>query len=101
MSEYVYNDEDNVPMNQEAFDADGHNTTVYTSYAEMKAMDNPLPFTDPEPKRCCDNCHHYDKKRYCTKDWNNMDPSYCVPERDEVEGTDCCDDWEWDWEDEY
>ena len=43
----------------------------------------------------CYNCLHYDG-RYCTKDWNNLDPDYCIPERDSKDRFDCCDEWEAD-----
>ena len=39
---YLYDDEDNVPMNEDAWDRidqDGHNPTVYGSYAEMRAAE--------------------------------------------------------------
>ena len=42
---YVYDDEDNVSMNADAFYGP-HNPTVYLDRAEMKAMES-LPFTDP------------------------------------------------------
>ena len=48
---YLYDDEDNAPMNDEAFDRidkDGHNPTVYQSYAEMKAEEKKIPFADEE-----------------------------------------------------
>ena len=35
---------------------------------------------------------------YCTKYWNNLDESYCIPDRDEVDEFDCCDDYEWNGE---
>ena len=57
MDRYIYNDEDNYPMNDDAWDRidqDGHNPTVYGSMAEMKAaetqdlLDDELPFTDED-----------------------------------------------------
>lgn len=48
---YIYNDEDNVPMNDEAFDRidqNGHNPTVYGSWAEMKAVEKEIPFYYPD-----------------------------------------------------
>lgn len=39
---YIYNDEDNYPMNDEMYDRidrGGHNPTVYGSYAEMRAAE--------------------------------------------------------------
>jgi len=100
---YIYNDEDNVPMNQEAFDQNGHNPTVYSSYAEMKACEQPLPFTDG-PENGCWNCLHYNGD-YCTILWNNLDECYLNTERDERDPDDHCDDWELDktvtWEDTH
>lgn len=49
----------------------------------------------PEP--CCKYCNSYNGD-YCTKDWNNMDESYCIPERDEKDEFDSCDDYEWNGE---
>ena len=100
---YIYNDEDNVPMNDDAFDRDGHNPTVYSSYSEMKAAEKALPFTDP-PENGCWNCMNFDfKHEACTMNWNNMDESYYNPDADDRKLTDYCDDWEEDpdavWED--
>ena len=52
MTSYIYSDEDNEPMYDEPWDLidrDGHNPTVYTSYAEMRAIESGIPFTDPKP----------------------------------------------------
>jgi len=46
---------------------------------------------DNEP--CCDNCREYDGDR-CMKHWNNLDPAYYIPERDDKEPCDYCEDWE-------
>ena len=114
---FVYDDEDNVPMNDDAFDRidqNGHNPTVYTSYAEMKA-EEALPFTDVpdcehcvhhngqecttwdcdfEPKNGCWDCRNYDPaKGACTIRWNNMDESYYNPDLDDVEYDGFCDEW--------
>ena len=92
---HAYDDEDNVPMNDENFDPidrDGHNPTVYTSWAEMKAEEAGLPFTD-EPEKGCWNCLEFDGDR-CMKDWNNADEDYYIPDRDDHDPTDYCDDWE-------
>ena len=101
---YIYNDEDNAPMNDEAFDRidrNGHNPTVYTSYAEMKAEERSLPFTD-KPDDGCWNCRHYNGD-FCTILWNNLDEAYKVTWRDERGPDDKCDEWEHDedaiWED--
>ena len=55
---YIYNDEDNAPMNEDAF-AGYHNPTVYNDRAEMKAVEAGLPFTDTIPNGCwnCKNEH--------------------------------------------
>ena len=50
-----------------------------------------------EPEACCEFCEHFDDP-YCTLMWNNMDKSYCVPERDEKEYDDSCDSYEWNGE---
>lgn len=91
--DYIYNDEDNAPMNDDAFDGP-HNPTVYLSRAEMEAAER-LPFDDPEPDRGCWNCILFDGD-HCTKEWNNADPDYYIKWRDDKEPTDCCEDWEED-----
>jgi len=103
---YLYDDEDNVPMNDDAFDRidqDGHNPTVYTSYAEMQDAEKDLPFTDP-PENGCWDCMSYDwTHEACTTNWNNMDESYYNPDIDDRDPDDHCDDWELnpdaEWED--
>lgn len=126
MMTYIYNDEDNSPMNEDPFDG-YHNPTVYTSRSEMEADEKGLPFTEREdderdcthcihfngsdcttwdcefePKNGCWNCLEYDGDR-CHKDWNNNDESYYVPDRDDKEFDEICDDWveheSEDWED--
>jgi hypothetical protein len=101
---YLYDDEDNAPMNDEAFDRidqNGHNPTVYPSYAEMRAVEKPLPFTD-SPDNGCWNCIHYDGDR-CHYAWNNNDECYYNPETDDKDPDDWCPGWEIDenaiWED--
>ena len=99
---YIYNDEDNVSMNDDAFDGI-HNPTVYGSRAEMKHWEEPLPFTDPPlPEKGCWNCLEYDGDR-CMKNWNNMDESYYNPDTDDRDPSDHCELWERDenavWED--
>ena len=42
---------------------------------------------------CCGTCFYYDGT-YCMKDWNNLDRDYCIPDRDEKEESDYCDDYE-------
>ena len=73
-------------------DQDGHNPTVYGSWAEMKA-EEALPFTDPpeEPKDGCWNCMNFDwNHEACTVNWNNLDESYYNPDCDDRELTDHC-----------
>lgn len=43
--------------------------------------------------RCCDTCREYDGDR-CTKFWNNLDPAYYIPDRDDKDPDDYCEDWE-------
>lgn len=90
----IYNDEDNVPMNDDVFDHYGHNPTVYLDRAEMKAAEEPLPFSDP-PEDGCWNCRIYNGD-YCTKLWNNLDECYKDTDRDVREPSDYCEDWEHD-----
>ena len=52
-------------------------------------------FFEPDP--ACEYCEHYNGQ-YCTIAWNNMDESYCIPDRDEKEPDDCCDDYSWNGE---
>ena len=42
---------------------------------------------------CCDNCSWYDGDR-CMVNWNNMDESYYIPDRDDKEPEDVCENWE-------
>ena len=103
MSQYIYNDEDNAPMDEQNFDRDGHNPTVYTSYAEMKAEEKALPFDDP-PENGCWNCMNFNVfHEACTLRWNNLDESYYNPDIDDRDPMDRCDEWEKDpdavWED--
>lgn len=46
-------------------------------------------------KKCCGNCLEYDGD-HCIKDWNNADKDYYIPDRDDKDPDDCCDDWEYD-----
>ena len=41
----------------------------------------------------CFNCRHYNGAA-CTKEWNNLDLYYYVPQRDDKEPDDFCEDWE-------
>lgn len=47
----------------------------------------------PEPS--CGSCVFYDGS-HCTKDWNDLDITYYLPERDDREPYETCDDYEWD-----
>ncbi|MBO5968273.1 MAG: hypothetical protein J6S14_07220 [Clostridia bacterium] len=49
---------------------------------------------DLEVKECCYTCCHYNGT-YCCREWNNLDPDYCIPERDERKPDDYCDNYEW------
>ena len=42
---------------------------------------------------CCGNCFQYDGDR-CMKEWNNLDECYYLPDRDDKEPEDVCEDWE-------
>lgn len=42
---------------------------------------------------CCGNCYNWDGS-HCTKDWNNLDPSYRKPD-DDRDPDEFCDDHEW------
>lgn len=91
---YVYNDEDNAPMN----DFDHHNPTVYLSEFEARMHDK---YGEPEPVKKpsngCWNCMDCDPGLMaCTKCWNNLDKDYYNPDRDDVNPTDICDDWRLD-----
>ena len=89
MQNYIFNDEDNEPMNDDAF-AGYHNPTVYNDRAEMKAVESGLSFTDTIPNGCW-NCRNYDWTREaCTTNWNNMDESYYNPDIDDHDPTDWC-----------
>jgi hypothetical protein len=100
MMPYIYNDEDNAPMNEETFDRDGHNPTVYLDAHEARMFKK---HGEPEkPDNGCWNCQLYDGN-HCTKEWNNLDPCYYIPSRDDKEPGDLCEDHEVDpiavWED--
>ena len=91
---YIYNDEDNAPMN----DFDVHNPTVYLSEYEARMYDK---FGEPEPQEKpadgCWNCRNYDPSRgACTIRWNNLDESYYNPDLDDKEPDDYCEHHETD-----
>ena len=86
---YIYNDEDNEPMEDPWL--------KYTSYSckeEWEAdMRGELDFEPYEPEKGCWDCLNYDpSKCACTKDWNNLDPAYYNSDRDDKEPNDCCSD---------
>ena len=102
MPKYIFNDEDNTPMMDDAW-AGPHNPTVYLSRTEMEAVEKDIPFTDP-PQDGCWNCMNFDwKHEACTVNWNNMDESYYNPDCDDRDIDDHCENWELDpdarWED--
>ncbi|MBQ1779294.1 MAG: hypothetical protein IIZ93_14160 [Acidaminococcaceae bacterium] len=103
---YVYNDEDNAPMN-DPFEG-YHNPTGYNSRSEMEYFEKRKYIEDEEkkhgPDNGCWNCQLYDwNKEACTKNWNNLDESHYIPERDDRKPDDQCEDYERDpdvtWED--
>ena len=81
---YIYDDGDNSPMNEEAWQHQRQ---------EGKPKEEPLPFTDP-PDGCW-NCQNFDWRREaCTTNWNNMDESYYNPDIDDRKPEDHCEYWE-------
>ena len=64
---YIYNDEDNAPMN-----------------------DDVIPFGDPP--ECCGTCRNFNGN-FCTREWNNLDECYNVTWRDERIPEDWCEDY--------
>ena len=89
MPNYIFNDEDNEPMNDDAF-LGYHNPTVYNDRAEMKAVESGVPFNDPIENGCW-NCRNFDwNHEACTIGWNNMDESYYNPDCDDHDPTDWC-----------
>ena len=79
-----------------------HNPTVYADEYEARMFDKYGYPDHDEPDNGCWNCIQYDGNR-CMKEWNNLDPCYYVPGRDDKEPEDCCEDHETDhdavWED--
>lgn len=87
------------------FDRNGHNPTVYPDAYTARMYDK---YGEPEPKEKpsdgCWNCLLCDPSREaCTKEWNNLDDSYYIPDRDDHDPTYYCSDHETDpdavWED--
>ena len=92
---YIYNDEDNAPMND--VEDPIMKYTTYQSREEMESAERgelDIPFSDP-PQDGCWNCRIYNGD-YCTKLWNNLDECYKDTDRDAREPSDICDDWEHD-----
>ena len=55
------------------------------------------------PVPCCEYCTEFDSTRQaCMKEWNNADPAYYVPDRDDQDPANCCDDYDWngEWEED-
>ena len=55
------------------------------------------------PAPSCRYCQEYDpSKERCMKEWNNLDPCYYVPDRDDKDPEELCEDYKWsgEWEDE-
>lgn len=98
----IYNDEDNNPMFEDPFDGI-HNPTIYSSRAEMKAYESALADGNKKHDGCW-NCMEYDGNR-CMKCWNNAEPEYYQPDRDDKEPDDLCEDHKTDenavWEDYF
>ena len=88
---YLYDNEDNVPMNEESWE---HARALGSIAArEPTIEEEPVPFSDPMPDKGCWNCFLYDSQ-HCMKEWNNLDPDYYVPDRDDKSPEDCCGDWD-------
>lgn len=93
---YIYNDEDNVPMNDDTMPGVKMDWKRYSDIISEMSED-PLPFTDPPlPEKGCWNCMNFNWDREaCTVNWNNMDDSYYNPATDDRDYTDSCEDnWE-------
>lgn len=92
---YIYEDGDNSPMNEEAWQH--QRNSAFTTYDDIrkaeKEAEKPLPFTDP-PDGCW-NCQNFDwNHEACTTNWNNMDESYYNPDCDDRNPDDHCEYWE-------
>ena len=91
---YIYDDGDNTAMNEQAV-PDKPNVPT-KSYADMRAEEEALPFTDPlePPENACWCCTAFNGNA-CTINWNNADPIYYNPDTDDRDPFDLCDDFEW------
>jgi hypothetical protein len=112
---YLYDDEDNAPMNEEKFvikdirpglDGKRYVAHQFKSIEEAskyyKSLKDPdAPFNDP-PGNGCWNCLQFNGD-YCTLLWKHMDESYKIEDRDARDPDDWCPSWEKDeqaiWED--
>ena len=80
---YIYDDGDNSPMNEEAWQHERNHGK----------KEEQLPFCDP-PNGCW-NCNSFDwTHEACTVNWNNMDESYYNPDIDDRKPDDHCECWE-------
>ena len=61
----------------------------------IDALEGPDDMWIPEP--CCGYCEMFDGS-WCTKNWNNLDPAYRNPEKDERDDSDWCEDYQWNGE---
>ena len=71
----------------------------FKSVAALSAYYNNRKHPDlPEPPDDgCWNCLLFDPSKYaCTKEWNNNDPSYYIPDRDDKCPDEYCDDHDFD-----
>ena len=90
---YIYDDEDNVPMNDENMPGIKMTWKHYSDIIAEMAKEDPLPFSDPPlPEKGCWNCMEYNGYA-CTIRWNNLDESYYDPDLDDREPTDSCPEW--------
>ena len=85
-------------MSWDEIERTGHNPTTYLDAAEEHYYESGQWLADElkkdlEQDRGCWNCMEYDGDR-CMKYWNNAEPEYYIPDRDDKEPDDKCDDWE-------
>jgi hypothetical protein len=115
MMPYLYDDEDNAPMNEENFvikdirpglDGKPYVAHQFKSIEEAskyyKSLKDPdVPFSDLHDNGCW-NCVQYDGDR-CHYAWKHNDECYYNPETDDKDPDDWCPGWEIDenaiWED--
>ena len=68
---------------------------VYEHYRIMTRLEDATEEEADKVKPHCGNCLEYDGD-HCMICWNNADPDYYVPERDDKDPYDCCDYWQLD-----